>query len=109
MNISHNRSSKDAVGKQLLRVGKLEWSNLKANQAGIQGKVSRITVRAFALILGRGVNPAFQYQRVLGEIGHEHVHYGLEYRRNWGVVMVHVIMCCPLPWNGLGRCSVNSG
>ena len=47
-----------------MRVGNLTWPSLNANQARIYGKISRITLWAFDLRLGRGVSPHFQPQQV---------------------------------------------
>ena len=35
------------------------------------------------------------------------LHYSHEYRRKWGVVMVHAIPYCPLSWSGLAWCNIN--
>ena len=47
-----------------MQVGKLAWPSLNANRAQIYGKISRITLWAFDLRLGRGVSPNFQPQWV---------------------------------------------
>ena len=43
-----------------MREGKFAWPSLNANWARICGKISRITLWAFDLRLGRGVSPNFQ-------------------------------------------------
>ena len=48
----------------LMRVENLAWPSLNANRARIYGKISRITLWAFDLRLGRGVSPNFQPRRV---------------------------------------------
>ena len=53
----------------MLQVEKLAWPNLNANWARIYCKISRITLWAFDLRLGRGVSPNFQPQRVSLRLG----------------------------------------
>ena len=49
---------------QMVQVGNLAWPSLNANRARTYGKISRITLRAFDLRLGRGVSPNFKPLRV---------------------------------------------
>ena len=57
-----------------MQVGKLTWPSLNAislHTARIYGKISRISLWAFDLRLGRGVNPNFQPRRVSLRLGFE--------------------------------------